>query len=238
MNRAPLLRSQGLRTSVQVLLRLLLGTAVLLPLAVLYGEAFVSSWLSAYRAVFAWVADDFKLLNLYVDHEGADRVLRARVMWQHIVFIGGKVIYPDPRGTANASTLLAHALQGPLVAMLAAIAWPTRAQTATSKPLRPWVEWAARPITLLPLLTMLVLIDMPIVLAGELWDLALDMLDPGATSALVIWKQFMQGGGRYALGLVAGILAVLFARWLSQFVGGHLPDASVARPALSTSSST
>jgi hypothetical protein len=238
MNTAPLISRQGLGTPVQVLLRLLLGAAVLLPLAVVYGEALVNTWLAAYRVVFSWVADDFKLLNLYIDHEGADRVLRARVMWQHIVFIGGKVIYPDPRGTANASTLLAHALQGPLVAMLAAIAWPTRAQTGPGKPTGPWLEWAARAIALLPPLAVLVLIDMPVVLAGELWELALDALDPGATSALVIWKQFMQGGGRYALGLAAGVLAVLAARRLSQFVGRGLPAGSSAVSALTTSSST
>lgn len=240
--KSPLLISRpGLGTPVQVLLRLLLAGAVLLPLAVLCSEALVSSWLTAYRVVFSWVAHDFKLLNLYIDHEGADRVLRARVMWQHIVFIGGKVIYPDPRGTANASTLLAHALQGPLVAVLAAIAWPTRVQTAVGaarKSARPWLEWAARAIALPPLLAILVLIDMPVVLAGELWDLALDMLDPGATSALVMWKVFMQGGGRYALGLTAGVLAVLVARRISQFVGRCLQDGSSATPALTVSSST
>ena len=220
---------QGLRTSVQILLRLFLAAAVLLPLAVVYGEALVSSWLTVYRTVFAWVADDFKLLNLTIDHEGADRVLRAQIMWQHIVIIGGKVIYPDLRDTANASTLLAHALQAPLAAMLAALAWPSRARDVgslgsppRSQSARPWLEWAARGIALLPLLAILVLIDMPVVLAGELWDMVLDALDPGATSPLVIWKQFMQGGGRYALGLAAGVLAVLAARRASQFVGRML----------------
>lgn len=227
MKTAVLTRRQSLGAPVQVLLRLLLGAAVLLPLAVFYGEVLVNAWLAAYRIVFSWVADEFKLLNLYIDHEGADRVLRAQVAWRRIVFIGGgKAIYPDPRGMANASTLLAHALQGPLVAMLTAIAWPTRLQTATDavgKTTRLRLEWAARAIALLPLLSVLMLVDMPIVLAGELWELALDMIVPDSTSALVIWKQFMQGGGRYALGLAAGVLAVLLARHVSQFFGTRLP---------------
>lgn len=227
----------GWSATIPALLRLLLAGAVLLPLAVLYGDALVSTWLGAYRAVFSWVADDFKLLNLYIDHEGADRVLRVRVMWQHIVFIGGQVIYPDPRGTANASTLLAHALQGPLVAVLAALTWSSRRGVGGASP-RLWLEWVSRVLVLLPLLAILVLIDMPIVLAGELWDLALDALDPGAISPLVLWKQFMQGGGRYALGLTVGVLTVLAARRLSQFAGVRLPRGSSAIPALSTSSST
>lgn len=226
MKTAVLTRRQSIGAPVQVLLRLLLGAAVLLPLAVFYGEVLVNAWLAAYRIVFSWVADEFKLLNLYIDHEGADRVLRAQVAWRRIVFIGGKAIYPDLRGMANASTLLAHALQGPLVAVLTAIAWPTRSQTATDavgKTTRLWLEWAARAIALLPLLSVLMLVDMPIVLAGELWELALDMIVPDSTSALVIWKQFMQGGGRYALGLAAGVLAVLLARHVSQFFGTRLP---------------
>lgn len=237
MNSTTLSRHRGAHTSCHVLLRLLLSAAVSLPLVVFYGEALVNSWLSAYWTVFSWVAADFKLLNLYIDHEGADRVVRAQVMWQHIVFIGDHVIYPDPRGTANASTLLAHALQGPLVAVLTTLAWPTRGSIGQGPSTRRWLEWAARVVALPPLLAILVLIDMPVVLAGELWDLALDSLDPGSTSALVLWKQFMQGGGRYALGLAAGVLVILAARRISQFVSERLSAAVSTEPVLSTSSS-
>ena len=230
MKTPPLINLRDLGTPVRVLLRLLLGAAVLLPLAVVYGETLVSTWLAAYRVVFSWVADDFKLLNLYIDQEGADRVLRAWVVWQHVVVIGGQVIYPDPRGTANASTLLAHALQGPLVAVLAAIAWPTQAKPAAGKPPSLWLEWAARAVVLPPLLAVPVLMDMPMVLAGELWDLTLEALHPGATSALVIWTQFIQDGGRYALSLAVGVLAILLARRLSQLIGRCLPGGSSAAP--------
>jgi hypothetical protein len=104
------------------LMRLLIASAVLIPIAVNFGESIVRSMLPMFAVVFEWVADDFKLLRLAIDSEGADRVLRATVMWKHITFLGGHVIYPDPRGTANASTLLAHALQGPLVAILRGLA--------------------------------------------------------------------------------------------------------------------
>jgi hypothetical protein len=210
-----------------IVLRMLIAGALLLPLAVVYGEALVGTWLEAYRVVFSWVADDFKLLSLYIDQEGADRVLRARVMWEHLVVIGGKVLYPDPRGTANASTQLAHALQGPMVALLTVIAWPHPTDHAEGKPVRLWIEWAIRACALIPLLAVLVLIDMPVVLAGELWDLVLSELDPGSTKALVIWKTFMQGGGRYALGLVGGCLAVLAARHLCRFVDKRFPPGSL-----------
>lgn len=227
-------RNEGIR----IVFRLLFAGAVLLPLAVVYGEALVGTWMDTYRAVFTWFADDFELLSLYIDQEGADRVLRARVMWEHLVVIGGKVLYPDPRGTANASTQLAHALQGPLVALLTIIAWPHRAHHAGGKHVRQWVEWAMRVGALIPLLAVLVLFDIPMVLAGELWDLVLSELDPNSTKALVIWKTFMQGGGRYALGLVAGGLAVLAAHRLGLFVDKRFPSGSPTTPLQASHSSS
>lgn len=230
MSNRPIVRG-SVGEPAHVLLRLSVAATILLPLAVLYGEALVKSWLVAYEAIFEWVADDFRLLNLFIDHEGADRVIRARIMWKHIVVIGDKVIYPDPRGTANASTLLAHGLQGPLVAILAAVAWPVRKGWPADS--LPWIEWVCRGAMLLPLLVVLVLVDIPMVLAGELWKLALDGLDPGSTSALVIWKSFMQGGGRYALGLAAGMLAVQAAWHAVQFACRLLGTPGLLPPAMS-----
>ena len=65
-----------------------------------------------------------------------------------------------------------------------------------------------RLLVLLPLIAILIGIDMPVVLAGEIWHFILDALAPGTNSVLVTWKLFMQGGGRYALGFGAAILAV------------------------------
>jgi hypothetical protein len=201
------------RVSLGVLLRLALAAGVVMPLATLYREALAEAWLPAYRAVFAWVADEFRLLSLAIDHEGADRVLRATVAWKRIVVLGGHVIYPDPRGTANASTLIAHALQGPMTAVIAAFAWPARRIR----------EFAWRVLLLGPLLTVLVLSDLPCVLAAELWELPLDALAPGTVSVLVIWKDFLQGGGRHALGLAAAVAAVHGAGWLGASRNPLLP---------------
>lgn len=189
------------------LMRLLIAAAVLIPIAVNFGESIVRAMLPMFEVVFERVADDFKLLRLTIDNEGADRVLRATVMWKHITFLGGHVIYPDPRGTANASTLLAHALQGPLVAMVTACAWPT-ARVAGASVSRVWADFGIRLLVLLPLIAILIGIDIPVVLAGEIWHFILDALAPGTSSVLVTWKLFMQGGGRYALGFGAAILAV------------------------------
>lgn len=185
-----------------IFVRLMLASGLLVPLAILYNETLIEAWLPAYRLVFAGVAGEFQLLKLALDHEGADRVLRATVTWRHIVVLGSHIITPDPRGIANASTLIAHALQGPLAALIAIVAWP-------AGHIR---EFAWRTLLLAPLLIVLVLVDMPCVLAAELWQIAIDAFAPGTISPLLIWKDFLQGGGRYALGLVAAMAAVHWAR--------------------------
>lgn len=197
-------------------------------MVIVCGETLVGGWLNAYRAVFAWVADDFKLLSLNIEHEGVDRVLRARVTWRHIVVVGDTVIYPDPRGVADASTLMAHALQGPLAALLAAIAWPFRERDFSLKGPGAWLEWSVRGAVLVPLLAILVLTDMPLVLAGELWAMVLEALEPDATSALVLWKSFLQGGGRFALGVAAGVSAAVAARGLCRFLRARFARAVAA----------
>ncbi|TDP78734.1 hypothetical protein EV672_11712 [Aquabacterium commune] len=189
---------------VRMLVQLLAAAAVLIPTTVLFGERIVVALLPLMREVFEWVGGDFKLLRLAVDREGADRVVRATVMWKHIVFIGGHVIYPDHRGTANASTLIAHVLQGPLAALLVTCAWPLTAGTGRIA----CKQLASRLLILSPWLLILVCADVPAVLAGELWQMALDVLAPGSKSALVYWKNFLQGGGRYALGLAGAVAAI------------------------------
>lgn len=188
------------------LLRLALCAVVLVPIAVVLGEALISKCLPAVGAIFAFVADDFRLLSLTVDHEGADRVVRATVAWKDVVVFGGTAIHPDPRGRANASTLLAHALQGPLTALLAAAAWPS------ARGRMPRREMYRRCVLLVPAIGVLVAIDIPFVLAGELQALAVSTLAPGTPAPLAIWARFLGGGGRYALGLVAAVLVVQAAR--------------------------
>ncbi|RRS06037.1 hypothetical protein EIP75_00010 [Aquabacterium soli] len=189
-------------------MRLVVTAVVLIPAAVLFGESIVTWLLPLFGAVFEAIAGDFKLLRLAVDQEGADRVLRATVMWKHIVFIGGHVVYPDPRGTANASTLLAHALQGPLVALLVTCAWPL----SDSPHHTSWRELGIRVLALCPMLAFLISADVPVVLAGELWQLVLEALAPGSGSPVVHWKNFLHDGGRYALGLAGAVIAIQFAK--------------------------
>jgi hypothetical protein len=185
----------------RVLLRLVLAAAVLLPLSAFHGAALVESCLPAYRVVFGQLAGEFRIQSLNLDREGADQVVRARVALRPVLVVAGKVIYPDSRGTANSSTLIAHALHGPILALLTVLAWPARR----------WREIGWRLLALAPLLSLLVLTDVPAVLAAELWEILIEHLAPNTFSPLVIWKNFLQGGGRNALGVAIGAASVALA---------------------------
>lgn len=182
----------------QVILRLALAAAALLSTGGVFGAAFVESCLPAYRFVFERVAGEFRIQSLTLDREGADHVVRVRVTLKPILVLDGKVSTPDPRGTANASTLMAHALLGPMLALLTAFAWPVRRSA----------EIAWRLLLAAPLAGLLVVIDVPCVLAAELWEIVIDGLAPNTFSPLVLWKKFLQGGGRQALGVAMGLAGV------------------------------
>lgn len=182
-----------------VALRLGLAMVALLSVVTLSGEAVVRLCLPAYGMVFTWIAPEFRLIDLAIAADGADRVVRADVTLDRVVMLGSRVFSPDPRGRAYASTLALNAIQGPMVAMLTAVAWPVRC--------RAQIAW--RLLLVIPVAGSAMLFDAPCVLAAELWKILLDAAATDRWSALVAWKNFLQGGGRHALGIALGAAAVL-----------------------------
>lgn len=181
-----------------LVIRLLLAATVLVSLGILQGAVVVEHCLPAYQAAFEHLADEFRVVRFALDREGADRVVRAEVALRPVVVIRGKPMTPDPRGRANASTLALNGLLAPMLALLTVLAWPARRT----------IEYPVRVLATLPALAILLLLDTPAVLAAELWETVLDRVAPGAFSPLVLWKDFLQSGGRQALGVAIGLLAV------------------------------
>lgn len=174
----------------------------LLAVFVLAGERFVQALMPALRASFEIFGPEYEVLAFGIDQEKADRVLRVTVMLRQTVVIGERVLVPDPRGTATASTLLLQGLQGPFVAAWVALAWPLRAGAA---------ELALRALLVLPAMLLLLLVDAPLMLASTLWQLIADHLAPGTTTPLLVARDLARGGLRLGLGAAAGALAVVGA---------------------------
>jgi len=77
------------------------------------------------------------------------------------------------------------------------------------------IEYPVRAVIAFVGLALVILIDVPFVLWGELWNLHVSALEPDRFSPLLIWRNFLQGGGRFVLGLAVGVLAVVAGQALS-----------------------
>ncbi len=177
-------------------LRLLLACALLLAAAHGYGRALVEALMPALGAALRWLADDFRLLSLALVQEGPDTALEARAMLEHTLVLGGRAIVPNGHTGFAVTTTLGTVLQPVLAALVLAMAWPARP-----------LEWLVRLVLTALLLVPVVLVDAPAYLAASLWQMQVRAFEPERVSPLLWWMDFLVGGGRLALGLVAGAIA-------------------------------
>ncbi len=144
----------------------------------------------------SWLDPTFRVRESSVQREGADAVFRVEVQLGRRLVLNGRVVDPDPRGTATASTLVGHALVPAIVLVVVAFAWPAAGR---------WGR-ALRVLALPPAVLLLWMIDVPLILLGAVWRLVLQALDPGRPSILWMWGVFLQGGGELAVAVVLGVL--------------------------------
>lgn len=196
---APRTRRDGLPGAI---LRLVLAATVLMSLAGLFAVSMVEALLPVYRVAFERVAPDFRVTAFRAGAEGAHRVVAVTVRLKDAVFVGTRLVFPDPRGEASASTPLSHALQTPAVACLVVLAWPLAGRVRKSFALALALLLAAP----------LMVFDVPIVLAATLWRTVVDVVAPGTESWLFPCSAFLLGGGRWVLGALAGVFAVAALR--------------------------
>lgn len=168
------------------------------------GEALMPS----FRAELLWLDDTYRIDALYLDHEGADQVIRVRVGQARYIMIKDMVFAPHPLGTANASTLLGNIILIGALLISTVFAWPARR----------WWVFPFRALAIPPALALLWSLDVPMVLWGAIWSLHVDAFAPDLFSPLLIWCQFLQGGGRFAMTALLGILIGLGTNRLVGFL--------------------
>ena len=190
LNRLPLLN---------IAARFTLAIALLLTLNQFYGKAVTEAMLPLLRWEIAQLDDTYRILDLSLDREGRDTVVRLDVGLEKAIIIGGQALMPDPRALANVSTLAGHVMQPVLLCLAVILAWPARRA----------IEYPVRALVAFGGIALVILVDVPFVLWGELWNLHVSVYEPDRFSPLLIWKNFLQGGGRFVLGLGVGVVAVV-----------------------------
>lgn len=194
----------------------MLSLMVLLALAGVPGLTWVIPLLG--HAFDVW-AGDLRLVEMAIQQSGPDTVLKATATWKHIVIFHGRAIYPDPRALAEAFVPAWHVLLAPLLMFCTLLAWP---RIDGHRLL--WIA-VGRVFAAGPLCLLLVVVDVPTILAAEMWELIRSAQSVDDAAALVAWKRFMVGGGRYALALAAATLAVS----AGQALASHMARRTAAR---------
>lgn len=175
-------------------LRFLVVAGVVGLLAIREAEPITQALLPLFKSELTHLDDTFRIDGLYIDQDGADRVVRLNVGLAHPISLNGRTFRPDPRGRATASTLIGN-LTLPCVLLIAvALAWPfARAR-----------ELGIRLLVLPPALLLLCTLGIPFLLWAALWGLVLQVADPNRFSLLLAWSDFLLGGGNFALAMALG----------------------------------
>lgn len=175
-----------------------------------YEALLVERLLPAIQAEFEWLDDTYEIKSLHVDHEGSDQVVRIVVSQARCIVLGDRAFCGDPRGRANASTLLGNITLPAILLMAFALAWPVVRAS----------EYVLR-ILLMPVaLVMIWALDVPFILWSSIWSLHVDAFAPDMFSPLLIWSQFLQGGGRFVLACLLGIVTANVSGWRFSFRPG------------------
>lgn len=168
-----------------------------------WGEYLARAVIPVYKTSFSLLTDHYELqaLRLESQHEPffkiAVQTAGSRVL--------NNTLVPNSIDITT-RTLQGHVFQPVIIALGLLLIWPLQ---------RAWHR-AVILLLSMPLLTLLLSLDVPLVLIGSLEDLVLVNFDSDAlkSSTYVHVMHFLNGGGRLLLGLLAAALSVILSHGL------------------------
>jgi hypothetical protein len=182
-----------------------LRIAVVVALALLamarYGNVIVAAALPAFGWQVEALVPQLRIVELAVTRSGRDSVIHVDAAPAPVVMIGDKLLPLAPQSRFHVSTLSGHVYQASILALGILIAWPVTRRR----------RYLLRLALAVPALLALSMLDVPFVLAGELNDSLLELAAPKSFSPLGAWRDFLQGGGRLALAILAAFAVIAVA---------------------------
>lgn len=174
-------------------LALLIGFAVTLAAAWMWGESLIAHLLPTTRMALDLIDDRFGILFLGIEHNWQDTVVRLRVNVLQPFVMGGQVIKATPRGWLEVTTTTGAMLQPLVISPAMAFALPGAIRTRV-------LAFALAALLAFGFL----LLDLPVTLHAYVWDMFIDNLEPDRFSLLMVWHEFLHGGGRLGIALLLG----------------------------------
>jgi hypothetical protein len=190
-----------------VLLRVALASLLVLGLARACATDIVAGLLPGIGAEVAALDSDFSILSLDFGQDGPSHTVRLRANLAHPIDVAGRTVsplgwLPDTEGWYQVDLNARGVLQSSIILLIVLLGWPQRS----------WRELGARLLLALPLLVLLIAVDAPLELLGNLQESVARHWDPQGFRPLFAWDVFLEGGGNSALALGFAALAIAGAR--------------------------
>jgi len=193
-----------------MVMRLLLATLVCGGLALVNEEALVRHAIPAIQAWLGVIDSTYRTVDLRLERLNNEWMIVRLATPAVAHALGGHVVAADPRSLMSGSAAAGIVLQPFILAVALLWAWPVRTH---------W-ELPLRVVLALPLIVLVALLDVPLMLYGFIWMREISTFEPDRFSLLVIWADFMNAGGRFALTVMAVVATILMAR---TFTRGSVP---------------
>ena len=188
------------------ILRLLLAAAVFGSAALVFQDALVGAVVPVFATWIGWIDDAYRTVDLRAAMVGGELLVTRTATPAVVHVLGGHIVAVDPHIVLSTSVSAGIVLQPLVLAGALLFAWPWR-RTG---------ELPVRYVLALPLVALVILLDVPMMLYGNLWYQEVAALEPDRFSLLVTWPDLMNAGGRFALTLAAVALAVQAAARLTR----------------------
>ena len=174
--------------------RFFLLIALLTGCALQWGEPFAEALLPLFKIEIQRLDPPFRINGLSIVRDQRERVIRLEVSWAQALTVNGHTFYPNPRGMATSSTIVAN-LTLPTVVLLA---------TTFAIPAQSLRLYGRRSLYIVVAAPLLWTLGVPMILRAGIWDLVYEVADPHRVSPLIVWVHFLLAGGQVALPAVLG----------------------------------
>ena len=200
-------RADGHRGGV-VKAALVRGLVALLLLSALASAAqpmLLAQLIPLWRMAIETLEPDFRVVDIRATATGIEPLIELVVTPARIIIVGTRAIVPEGSEQAAASMSRGAVWLLLTVFLVTLAAWPVA---------RPAREWPMRLALGLPLLSLLLMLDVPVTLLGPLRSLITGMASEQA-DAWIVGARFLRGGGRYLVAIAGAALICLLGPSLS-----------------------
>jgi len=189
---------------IRVAIRFLLISVFIAMVLHWYGDSLLELLLPIYRWEINFIDAGYQVRSFSINNSEPEHVFFLQVNLAKPMFVGGRFIFPNPQGLAQASSIVDHVWLMAVLFFAIIFSWPASRMRLL----------VLRVLVGLPFLIGILLLDIPFTLLAALKGLIIQQLELDTFSPLILWGSFLEGGGRLALSLVAGALVVLVTNFL------------------------